>query len=135
MNHFVKVLIYACFAAVATLLLGAGAHLNGSLLMAVPLAAAVGFVTLVAGVASLIATRQIFKLSQSGRVIEISAFWLIGSLVFKVLGALAPAWLTVTSPLLAGAVLVLSVVVLAFVTGNIAMFGRRALLPQRMKSE
>lgn len=135
MNHFVKVLIYACLAAAATMLLGAGAHLSGSLVTIIPLAAATGFITLATGVASLIATRHIFKLSQSGRVIEVSAFWLVGSLVFKLLGLTAQAWLTVSNPLLAGAVLILCVVALAYVTGNISMFGRRALWPQRMKSE
>src|SRR5438128_483750 len=100
MNHFVKVLIYACLAALATLFIGVGVHFHGPLLGSVLLAAGTGFVTLAVGVATLIAARMTFKLSQVGRIIECTTFWLAGSLVFAGLGHLTPAWLAVTNPLL-----------------------------------
>jgi hypothetical protein len=134
-NHFVKVLTFACAAALAVLFIGQGVHFHGPLAASLVLAVGTGFATLVAGVATLIGTRAAFKLSQSGRLIELGVFWLYGSLAFKALGHLASAWLTVTCAPLAGLLLLASVVALAFVTGNIGMFGNRSLLPQRRKDE
>ena len=135
MNHFYKTLAYACAAALATLFIGVGVHFHGPLLGSVLLAAVTGLVTLACGVGTTIFARMKFQLMEVGRVLQVTTFWLFGSLVWFGLGHLASAWLTVTNPLLAGAVLIAMVVALSFVTGQIGMFGKRSLWPRRWKKD
>lgn len=133
--HFVKVYAHVFAALLAAMFLGAGVELTGSVLAGVAVAAVSSFVMLALGVGSLIVVRQVFNLMQAGRLAQLGSFWLIWTLVVKATGWLVPSVLTVTSAGFTGLFMLGAALLLASVTGNLSMFGRRSWLPVKRPTD
>lgn len=140
MRHFTTVLGHTLVAALLVLfaasLTGAhftGAQVVGSIWLAGLVTVAYSALTLAVAVFGLVAARSMLGLAQVGRLLQWVWFWVIHSLGLAVLGYLLPGLFAITSPFLAGFLLLACFLVLALVTGHLLSYRGRAWLPVRMR--
>ncbi len=132
MKHMRNLFGYFLAATLVVAFAGIGAEVAGSIWLAIAASAVVASIALVGGIFVTMIFRTLFKLVQTGRILQYAGFWLTSFLGLKAAASLFATALFVTNPLLASFVLFALAFGSATICGEVPMRGR-TWLPVKSK--
>ncbi|MBZ0189990.1 MAG: hypothetical protein K8F91_27345 [Candidatus Obscuribacterales bacterium] len=135
MSHIFHVFAVVFVSTLSSILLSIGTSFSGSYLVAAAVMAVTTVATVVPGVYLLVHVRQMLKLMQVGRLLQMFTFFLITSLAFLVIGLFPASGLLVGNAWLTGLSVLSGTVLFGAVTGAFRSSIRRTWFPVTIKSK